>query len=63
MRDEIRGKVFQLFVRRAHELINAKVRWRRGDTYGLVFEDTFQFGDMARIVAGLQLGGIPQFGA
>ena len=43
--------------------VNAKVRWRRGDTYGLVFEDTFQFGDMARIVAGLQLGGIPQFGA
>jgi hypothetical protein len=36
--------------------VNAKVRWRRGETYGLVFEDTFQFGDMARIVAALQLG-------
>ncbi|MCL6250229.1 PilZ domain-containing protein [Altererythrobacter sp. KTW20L] len=36
--------------------VNAKVRWRRGETYGLVFEDTFQFGDMARIVATLQLG-------
>jgi hypothetical protein len=36
--------------------VNAKVRWRRENAYGLVFEDTFQFGDMARIVAGLQLG-------
>jgi hypothetical protein len=35
--------------------VNAKVRWRRGDTYGLVFEDTFQFGDLARIVAAMQL--------
>ncbi len=36
--------------------VNAKVRWRKDETYGLVFEDTFQFGDMARIVAELQLG-------
>lgn len=36
--------------------VNAKVRWRKDETYGLVFEDTFQFGDMARIVAVLQLG-------
>ena len=43
--------------------VNAKVRWRRGETYGLVFEDTFQFGDMARIVARLQLGEIPEFDA
>lgn len=34
--------------------VNAKVRWRDGVTYGLVFEDTFQFGDMARIVAAMQ---------
>ena len=34
--------------------VHAKVRWRRGNTYGLVFEDTFQFGDLARIVANLQ---------
>jgi len=43
--------------------VNAKVRWRKDETYGLVFEDTFQFGDMARIVAALQLGGIPRFPA
>lgn len=43
--------------------VSAKIRWRKGDTYGLVFEDTFQFGDMARIVAGLQLGEIPEFTA
>lgn len=35
-------------------VINAKIRWRRDDAFGLVFEDTFQFGDMARIVAELQ---------
>ena len=43
--------------------VNAKVRWREDETYGLVFEDTFQFGDMARIVAALQLGGNPRFPA
>ena len=36
--------------------VNAKVRWRRDDSYGLVFEDTFQFGDLARIVAEIQMG-------
>lgn len=36
--------------------VNAKIRWRRDDAYGLVFEDTFQFGDMARLVARLQNG-------
>lgn len=35
--------------------VNAKIRWRREETYGLVFEDTFQFGDLARIVAAIQL--------
>ena len=34
--------------------VNAKVRWRDGTSYGLVFEDTFQFGDLARIAAALQ---------
>jgi hypothetical protein len=34
--------------------VNAKVRWRRGELFGLVFEDTFQFGDLARIVANMQ---------
>ncbi len=36
--------------------VNAKIRWRRDSSYGLVFEDTFQFGDLARIVADIQLG-------
>ena len=34
--------------------VNTKVRWRRDDMYGLVFEDTFQFGDLARIVDRVQ---------
>jgi PilZ domain len=34
--------------------VNAKVRWRRENAYGLVFEDTFQFGDLAHIVAKIQ---------
>lgn len=36
--------------------VNAKIRWRRENTYGLVFEDTFQFGELARIIAEIQLG-------
>lgn len=36
--------------------VNAKIRWRRDDSYGLVFEDTFQFGDLARVLAEIQLG-------
>lgn len=45
----------------AHGLpqVNAKIRWRRDESYGLVFEDTFQFGDLARIVAAIQLGAGP----
>lgn len=34
--------------------VNAKIRWRRDNAYGLVFEDTFQFGDLAQIVGALQ---------
>lgn len=34
--------------------INAKVRWRRGESYGLIFEETFQFGELARIACQLQ---------
>lgn len=34
--------------------IEAKVRWRRDGSYGLIFEDTFQLSDMARIVAKIQ---------
>lgn len=32
----------------------AKIRWRREGTCGLVFEETFQFGELARIVRELQ---------
>ncbi|MEO5706834.1 MAG: PilZ domain-containing protein [Alteraurantiacibacter sp.] len=42
--------------------VNAKIRWRRDNAYGLVFEDTFQFGDLAQIVAALQAGPKPQDG-
>ena len=34
---------------------NAKIRWRRESQLGLIFEDTYQFGDFARIIADLQL--------
>lgn len=37
--------------------VNAKIRWRDGTSYGLVFEDTLQFGDLARIAAALQQSG------
>lgn len=32
----------------------AKVRWRRDGMYGLVFDETFQFGELARIARKLQ---------
>ncbi|WP_245804542.1 PilZ domain-containing protein [Erythrobacter tepidarius] len=34
--------------------IRAKVRWRRGQHYGVVFDDTFTLGDFARLAARLQ---------
>ena len=34
--------------------VRAKVRWRRGQHYGLVFDDTFALGDFARLAARLQ---------
>jgi hypothetical protein len=34
--------------------IRTKVRWRKGNLYGLVFDDTFQFADLARIIAHAQ---------
>ena len=37
--------------------VTAKVRWRRGDQYGLSFEDNFQFADLAKIVFDLQRAG------
>ncbi|WEK45372.1 MAG: PilZ domain-containing protein [Candidatus Andeanibacterium colombiense] len=35
-------------------LIQARVRWRKGSDYGLVFDDTFQFGELAKLAAQLQ---------
>ncbi|MEN7538152.1 PilZ domain-containing protein [Aurantiacibacter flavus] len=32
----------------------AKIRWRRNGAYGLVFEDTMQMSELARIVAAMQ---------
>jgi hypothetical protein len=34
--------------------VRAKVRWRRGRHYGVVFDDTFALGDFARLAAQLQ---------
>ncbi|MDP5104139.1 MAG: PilZ domain-containing protein [Erythrobacter sp.] len=34
--------------------VRAKVRWRRGSDYGVVFEDTFALGEFARLAARLQ---------
>jgi hypothetical protein len=31
--------------------IVTKVRWRKDDSYGLIFDDTFQFADLARLAA------------
>ncbi len=41
---------------KSHHLpeIRAKVRWRRGTQYGLVFEDTFSLADFAQLAAALQ---------
>lgn len=34
--------------------VRAKVRWRRGQHYGVVFDDTFGLGEFARLAARLQ---------
>jgi hypothetical protein len=34
--------------------VRAKVRWRRGQSYGLVFDDTFALSEFARMAARLQ---------
>lgn len=36
----------------------AKVRWRRDNEYGVVFDDTFTLGDFARLAARLQCPGL-----
>jgi hypothetical protein len=35
-------------------IIQASVRWRKDSEYGLVFDDTFQFSELARLAAQLQ---------
>jgi len=35
-------------------IIQASIRWRRESEYGLVFDDTFQFSELARLAAQLQ---------
>lgn len=35
-------------------VIQARVRWRKGANYGLVFDDTFQFAELARLADQLQ---------
>jgi hypothetical protein len=42
--------------------IAAKVRWRRGDQYGLSFEDTFQFAELAALAFDLQRSAGPGTG-
>ena len=43
-----------------HDLgdVHAKVRWRKGREYGLVFDDTFSLQDFARLAARLQAPGL-----
>lgn len=38
--------------------VRAKVRWRREQDYGVVFDDTFTLGDFARLAARLQCPGL-----
>lgn len=38
--------------------VRAKIRWRRGSEYGVVFDDTFSLGDFARLAARLQAPGL-----
>lgn len=38
--------------------VRAKVRWRRNENYGVVFEDTFTLGEFARMAARLQAPGL-----
>ena len=38
--------------------VRSKVRWRRDNDYGVVFDDTFTLGDFARLAARLQCPGL-----
>ena len=38
--------------------LRAKVRWRRGEQYGVVFDDTFTLADFARLAAKVQAPGL-----
>ena len=42
--------------------IVTKVRWRNGRYFGLIFDNTFQYADLARMIAfaqGIALGNLP----
>jgi hypothetical protein len=39
--------------------LSARVRWRRRPHYGLIFEQTFRFDELARLTAPLQFGDAP----
>lgn len=43
--------------------VRAKVRWRRDDQYGVVFDDTFTLGEFARLAALLQAPALLSEGA
>lgn len=43
--------------------VRAKVRWRRDQQYGVVFDDTFTLGDFARLAAQLQAPALLEDGA
>lgn len=43
--------------------VRAKVRWRRDDQYGVVFDDTFTLGEFARLAALLQAPALLKEGA
>lgn len=47
------GQHFELLSERFGP-IGARIRWRRGDRYGLVFQQSFRLDDLARLIAQLQ---------
>lgn len=47
-------RLSSLEIARGQREIRAKVRWRRGTSYGVVFDDTFSLSDFATLAAHLQ---------
>lgn len=56
VRSPVRLALAQQVRLKAHGLpeVAARVRWRRDDAFGLVFQDTFQFAQLGQIVPGMQ---------